>query len=149
MPTDERADIQAATDRLLEGIPLRCDGKLTIVALAIEAGVKRHVLTHKHTDLRDRFNARVKAQNATPAGETALKDHNSELRRQLDTARRERDDYQHAADALARTLNVLTIVNEDLRRQITRTQGHPRPGPLTLVHPVTPDALPGTTITYP
>jgi hypothetical protein len=36
---DERAGIEAAMDRLLEGIPLRSDGSLTVVALAAEAGV--------------------------------------------------------------------------------------------------------------
>jgi hypothetical protein len=43
---NERAEIEAAMGRLLEGIPLRSDGKLTIVALATEAGLKRHVLAH-------------------------------------------------------------------------------------------------------
>jgi hypothetical protein len=42
---------------VLGGIPLRSDGKLTVNSLAAEAGVKRHVLTHKHTDLKDRFYA--------------------------------------------------------------------------------------------
>ena len=40
-------------DRLLAGTPLRSNGSLTIVALADEAGVKRHLLTHRHTDLKD------------------------------------------------------------------------------------------------
>lgn len=45
MTGDERPQIEAAIDRLLAGMPLRSDGKLTIVSLAIEAGLKRHVLT--------------------------------------------------------------------------------------------------------
>ena len=69
MLADERSEIEAAMDRLLNGTPLRSDGKLTIVSLAAEAGVKRHVLTHKHTDLKDLFNARVKAQHSVPASE--------------------------------------------------------------------------------
>jgi hypothetical protein len=63
---DERAAIEAAMNWLLDGIPLRSDGRLTIVSLAAEAGVKRHVLTHKHPDLKDRFYARVKAQDSVP-----------------------------------------------------------------------------------
>ena len=35
-------------DRLLAGTPLHSDGKLTIVSLAAEADVRRHVLTHAH-----------------------------------------------------------------------------------------------------
>jgi chromosome segregation ATPase len=133
---DERAEIEAAMDRLLDGIPLRSDGRLTIVSLAAEAGVKRHVLTHKHTDLKDRFYARVKAQDSVPASETALREQNNELRRKLDDMRAERDEYKQAADALARALNVVTIENDELRRKASRT------GQLiasSLLTPVTPD----------
>ncbi len=49
--TAERKSIRAAIDRLLVGTPLRSDGALTVVSLAAEADVKRHVLTHRHTDL--------------------------------------------------------------------------------------------------
>jgi Skp family chaperone for outer membrane proteins len=94
---DERAEIEAATDRLLDGIPLRSDGKLTIVSLAAEAGVKRHVLTHEHTDLKDRFNARVKAKHAIPASGTALREQNDQLRRKLDDMRAERDEYKRCS----------------------------------------------------
>jgi hypothetical protein len=34
MPADERREIEAAMDRLLNGTPLRSDGKLTVVSLA-------------------------------------------------------------------------------------------------------------------
>ncbi len=129
---DERARIKVAMDRLLEGTPLRSDGKLTIVSLAIEAGVKRHVLTHKHTDLKDLFYATVKAQHATPAGETALREQNDQLRRKLDDTRAERDEYKQAADALARALNVLTAENDKLRSQLSRASRQSRPGRLTL-----------------
>ena len=115
-------------DRLLDGIPLRSDGKLTVVSLATEAGVKRHVLTHKHTDLKDRFNARVKAQHAIPASETALREQNVGLLRKLDELRAERDEYKQAADALARALNLLTLENDSLRREASRR----RPAPTVL-----------------
>ncbi|WP_426513250.1 hypothetical protein ACPPVO_23080 [Dactylosporangium sp. McL0621] len=51
---DERNAIKAAASRLLAGTPLRSNGALTVVALADEAGVKRHVLTRRHTDLKGR-----------------------------------------------------------------------------------------------
>ncbi|HEY1323204.1 MAG TPA: hypothetical protein VGF32_23300 [Streptosporangiaceae bacterium] len=121
MPADERAEIEAAMGRLLDGTPLRSDGKLTIVSLAAEAGVKRHVLTHKHTDLKDRFYARVKAQHSVPASEIALREQNADLRRRLDDMRAERDEYKQAADALARALNLLTIENDELCRKASRT----------------------------
>lgn len=117
-------------DRLLAGTPLRSGGQLTIVSLAAEAGVKRHALTHKHTDLKDRFYARVKAQDSIPASETALREQNAELRRKLDDMRAERDEYKQAADALARALNVLTIENDELRRKANRAAQLLGPRPL-------------------
>jgi chromosome segregation ATPase len=130
MPADERREIEAAMHRLLNGTPLRSDGKLTIVSLAAEAGVKRHVLTHRHTDLKDLFNARVKAQNSVPASEAALREQNAELRRKLDDMRAERDEYKQAADALARALNVLTTENDALQRKASRTGRLTGPRPL-------------------
>lgn len=123
-------------DRLLNGTPLRSDGRLTIVSLAAEAGVKRHALTHKHTDLKDLFNARVKAQHSVPASETALREQNQELRRKLDDTRAERDEYKQAADALARALNVLTTENDELRRRTSRPREFTGPRPLTQLRPV-------------
>ncbi|MFF9627276.1 hypothetical protein [Streptomyces griseosporeus] len=62
----ERHAIQAAADRLLGGNPIRSTGALTVLQLAAEAGVKRWVLTHKHTDLKDDFLARRTAANGIP-----------------------------------------------------------------------------------
>lgn len=118
-------------ERLLGGTPLRSDGKLTVVSLAVEADVKRHALTHKHTDLKDRFYARVKAQDAVPASEAALREQMASLRRKLDDLRAERDEYKQAADALARALNVLTVENDTLQRQVDRLCETPPPTPLT------------------
>jgi chromosome segregation ATPase len=125
MPADERREIQAAMDRLLNGTPLRSDGKLTIVSLAAEAGVKRHALTHKHTDLKDQFNARAKAQHSVPASETALREQIEELRPKLDDMLAE---YKQAADALARA--VLTTGNDELRRRASRVREFTGPRPL-------------------
>jgi hypothetical protein len=116
---------RSSTDRLLNGTPLRSDGKLTIVSLAAEVSVKRHVLTHRHTDLKDLFNARVKAQHSVPASEAALREQNEELHRKLDDMRAERDVYKQAADALARALNVLTTENDELRRRASRARDSP------------------------
>lgn len=130
MTSDERPQIEAAMDRLLAGTPLRSDGKLTIVSLAAEADVRRHVLTHKHTDLKDRFYARIKAQDHVPARETALREQIADLRRRLDDLRGERDEYKQAAQALARALNVLTIENDTLRSQASlRQRPWPAPAP--------------------
>lgn len=110
----------------------------TVIAgecLAAEAGVKRHALTHKHTDLKDLFNARVKAQHSVPAAEAALRGQNDELRRKLDDMRAERDEYKQAADALARALNVLTAENDELRRRANRARQFTGPRPLAQLGP--------------
>ncbi|MFD4948391.1 hypothetical protein ACFWNT_39260 [Streptomyces sp. NPDC058409] len=63
------AEVKAITDamvRLLIGVPLYSDGKLTIVSLAAEAGLRRNKLTHKHTGLKDLFYALVKARDPLP-----------------------------------------------------------------------------------
>ncbi|MFE5592298.1 hypothetical protein [Streptomyces sp. NPDC056549] len=61
-----RVAIIAAMDRRLAGTPLRSTGRLSISLLSIEADVKRWYLTHQHLDLKELFQARVKAQGSTP-----------------------------------------------------------------------------------
>jgi hypothetical protein len=56
----ERDRTRAATDRILNGAPERSNGALTIVALAIEAGVRHNALTQRHTDLTSEFYQRIK-----------------------------------------------------------------------------------------
>lgn len=51
----ERQQIQAAAERLLAGEPLRSTGALTVVQLAVEAELKRWLLTHRHIDLTQKF----------------------------------------------------------------------------------------------
>ncbi|RLK09505.1 hypothetical protein DER29_6009 [Micromonospora sp. M71_S20] len=43
----ERKQIEAAIERLLAGAPLRSNGDLTVIQLALEADVKRWKLTHR------------------------------------------------------------------------------------------------------
>lgn len=62
-----RKKLLAAMDRLLEGKPLRSTGRLSVSQLAVEAGLERWRLTHQHTDLKELFQARVKATRAAAA----------------------------------------------------------------------------------
>jgi hypothetical protein len=70
---DERERIRAAMDRILSGTPEHSNGALTIVALAVEAGVPRNALTQRHTDLKNEFYEKVRARGATPDGEQRLR----------------------------------------------------------------------------
>jgi len=49
----ERDALIAALGRLLDGQAKNSSGKLSVKALAEEAGLARTALTHKHTDIRD------------------------------------------------------------------------------------------------
>jgi hypothetical protein len=114
--TVERDAIRAAIDRLLAGTPLRSDGALTVVSLAAEADVKRHVLTHRHTDLKDDFYARVRAQGHTPASELAIRQEAAELKHKLEKAHEELKELRATNETYARVVNVLTIENEQLKQ---------------------------------
>ena len=103
----ERLAIRAAMDRLLAGQPLRTAGGLTIVGLAQEADVKRHVLTHRHTDLKDEFYARVRAQNHVSPQLAAAHDQNDALQRRLNAALEDNRRLTEQVRALARQLNLL------------------------------------------
>jgi hypothetical protein len=84
----ERRAIRAAMDRLMTGQPLRTTGALTIVGLAHEADVKRHVLTHRHTDLKDEFYARARGQNHVSPQAAIAHQEMDALRRRLTAALR-------------------------------------------------------------
>ena len=114
----ERDLIRAAIDRLLAGTPLRSDGALTVISLATEADVKRHVLTHRHTDLKDEFYARVRAQGQVPASEAKLRDELADARHRLTEAQQENQQLRASVEAFARIANVLTIDNDRLCRQL-------------------------------
>ncbi|WP_410875114.1 hypothetical protein [Nocardia sp. A7] len=65
-PEAERAAISAAMGRLLNGTPQRSTGALSMLQLANEAGVKRWLLTHKHTDLAEEFRRRARHADGVP-----------------------------------------------------------------------------------
>ena len=100
--------------RLLDGHPIRSDGKLTVKSLAEEAGTKRWLLTHKHTDLQDEFRARIAAQDCTPAAQQALLDENQLLRTRVDDLSERLAAARDEAKQLARIVQVLTLENEQL-----------------------------------
>jgi hypothetical protein len=70
---DERDRIRAAMDRILRGAPESSNGALTIVALALEAGVPRNALTQRHTGLKNDFYYKARARGGTPDSEQRLR----------------------------------------------------------------------------
>ncbi|MFB8290199.1 hypothetical protein [Kitasatospora purpeofusca] len=121
------AEARAITDamvRLLLGTPLRSDGKLTIVALAAEAGLRRNKLTHKHTGLKDLFNALVKNLQAGRPAPDQSATRNRKQEETLTRVRSERDDLRALAQQLARVVHVLEVENRQLRTAAAAAAQH-------------------------
>ncbi|MFD7087858.1 hypothetical protein ACFV94_08560 [Streptomyces sp. NPDC059896] len=127
--TNERDKIRAAMNRLLAGAPLKSDGALTVVALAVEASVKRHVLTHRHTDLKDEFYAKVRAQGHVPDSEKKLREELKRTQERLAEVLEDNKRLKADTETLARIVNVLEVENEQLRGEQNRTRSSVVPLP--------------------
>ncbi|TWP32701.1 hypothetical protein [Leekyejoonella antrihumi] len=118
---EERDAITAAMERLLAGTPMRSSGNLDIISLAQEAGLKRNKLTHKHTDLKDRFYAECRVRDGITIREVKLHNEIAQLKARIDDLREERDNYRTANEVFVRALHALTIENDTLRRNTSRS----------------------------
>ena len=113
----ERRLIRDAMGRLLEGDPIRSDGKLTVKSLAAEAGLKRWYLTHRHTDLRDEFYDRVRVQGAKPAAMAKLHKEIAALKEALKRDREALRDAIAQKEIYADEIQVLALENARLKEQ--------------------------------
>ncbi len=116
----ERRTIRDAMDRLLAGKPIRSNGKLTVSALADEAGMKRWRLTHKHPDLQDEFRARVLAQGSTPETLRDLQEKNAQLRERHE---RDREALKQATADLKRMACVVQVLARESAQLEKRVSG--------------------------
>ncbi|SIK95035.1 Uncharacterised protein [Mycobacteroides abscessus subsp. abscessus] len=66
---NERGELEAAIERLLNGTPARSDGQLTVASLGREAQIKRQRLYEQYPDLIRTF--RAYAHNAAASPRTA------------------------------------------------------------------------------
>ncbi len=139
----ERRLIRDAMTRLLDGDPIRSDGKLTVKSLAVEAGLKRWYLTHRHTDLRDEFYDRVRAQGTTPAAMTTLYEEIAVLKQAHKQARAELREAIAEKEIHACETRVLAQENAQLKEQATgqgpvqpKRRPPNRPGGVASVHPI-------------
>jgi hypothetical protein len=60
-------------DRILAGTPEPSSGALTVIALALEAGVPRNALTQRHTNLKNEFCQRIRERGADNGDEARLR----------------------------------------------------------------------------
>lgn len=127
--TDEtqRQAIRDAMTRLVEGKPLRSDGKLTIKSLANEAGVKRWLLTHKFTDLQDEFKVRMEATGGEPAVVVKLREQLKERDETISRLRGEIRELTNDRQQLERVINVLSLEQQHGRTDKSKVVGIRRP----------------------
>ncbi|HEV8652087.1 MAG TPA: hypothetical protein VG276_22510 [Actinomycetes bacterium] len=126
-PDPQRAAIQAAADRLLAGTPLRSTGELTVVQLAAEAGMKRWLLTHKHHDLAEQFQARAKAIGGDPPSVRKLKAQVQELQEAVARLKAEQAERQALLECYAHVINELSIDYEQVKTERDSLLGNVRP----------------------
>jgi septal ring factor EnvC (AmiA/AmiB activator) len=124
----ERERIRAAMDRILAGVPERSGGALTVVALAMEAGVPRNALTQRHTDLKNEFYQRVKERGADNEDEARLRATIARLRKTIDGKNRELAQLRADVPALVRAVSQLTLENQQLRDARAGSSVVPFPG---------------------
>jgi len=111
----ERDRIRAAMDRILAGTPERSSGALTVVALAVEAGVPRNALTQRHTDLKDEFYQRIRERGAVNEDEARLRATIARLRQTIAGKNKELSQLRADVPALVRAVHQLTLENQQLR----------------------------------
>jgi hypothetical protein len=111
----ERDQIKAAMNRILDGTPERSNGALTVVALAIEAGVPRNALTQRHTDLKDEFYQRIRERGAGNGDEARLRATIARLRQTIAAKNKELAQLRTDVPALVCAVNQLTLENQQLR----------------------------------
>jgi molybdopterin converting factor small subunit len=112
---DERGQIRAAMERILAGMPERSNGALTIVALALEAGVPRNALTQRHPDLKNEFYGCVRERCGTSEDEIRLRATIARLRQTIASKNKELSQLRADVPALVRAVHQLTLENQQLR----------------------------------
>ena len=112
---DERDRIRAAMDRILAGAPERSNGALTVVALALEAGVPRNALTQRRTDLKDESYQRVRERGRDNEDEARLRAAIARLRKTIAAKNKELSQLRADVPALVRSVNQLALENQQLR----------------------------------
>jgi septal ring factor EnvC (AmiA/AmiB activator) len=115
---DERDRIRAAMDRILSGTAEHSSGALTIVALALEARVPRNALTQRHTDLKAEFYTRVAERGEPSEVETRLRATIAVLKKTIANKNAELARLRADVPALVRTVNQLTLENQELREAL-------------------------------
>lgn len=118
--SQDEAAIRAAMDRLLNGEPIRSDGRLTAVALAAESGVPRSKLYGEYRYLLDEFRARAALQDNTPRALRDLQEKHAKLKKQHIGTRNKLAQSVADVKRLGRVVNVLSLENAQLKERLNK-----------------------------
>lgn len=119
----ERTAIRSAANRLLAGTPLRStSGKLTTTELIAEAGLRRDVV-YNHPDLVEEFQARVKAQDSTPAAFQQLAERNTTLATELAATKRRLAEEETTTIILRKALVELSLELQQAKEELVEHSG--------------------------
>lgn len=121
----EREAIQSAQERMLAGRPAVVPiGELTVVALAREGRVQRAALTHRHTDLREDFEARreVVRRLAVLPGEVELRERLAECEAELVQARQAVRRWKAMSDDVVRIAHLHLNERDQLAAELERAR---------------------------
>ncbi|MFD6694983.1 hypothetical protein [Micromonospora aurantiaca (nom. illeg.)] len=110
----------AATERLLAGVPLRSNGGLTVVQLAVEADVKRWTLTHRHVDLMHIFQARAKTLGTSSRVRCPWRERVEELEKANRELREEIEDLRATVSCYAQVIDGLNTAVDSHSRTAQR-----------------------------
>ena len=111
--------------RVLSGQPTKArPGDLTITAVSAEASLKRHHLTHKHTELKLLF-YQLRDHHANPVKNhaAALTQQVNDLKQKLTESHEQCRRWKATAETYARAINTLTLeiaILRDSDHQIPR-----------------------------
>lgn len=119
----ERRVIRDAMERLLDGAPVRSDGKLTVKSLADEAGLKRWLLTHRHQDLQDEFRARIASIDSSPEPVRRLEQQLHDVKNRNEALSTELGQARAETRRLARLVNVLVVEKLQLEKTVQHLSG--------------------------
>lgn len=112
-----RKAILAAMDRMLSGSPKRSTGRLSVSQLAIEADVRRWQLTHRHTDLRDLFQARVREAEDFRGTHQKTVEERDDLHRRNRELQRYCSELEERVQTYAVVINLMALEYEALTEQ--------------------------------
>ncbi len=115
----QRRALLAAADRLLAGTPKRSTGNLSVVQLAVEAGVKYWVAAQKHPDLRDHFQQLATSTGNVPVAFRDTVDAHTKLVQDHAELRERCTKLQQLVDIYAAANNELALENQALERQLS------------------------------